>query len=41
MNELLIPLDTKSKVPIYEQICDYIKRAVQQNIKGSKTYIDE
>ena len=38
MNELLIPLDTKSKVPIYEQICDYIKRAVQQKhlIPGEK-----
>ena len=30
MNELLIPLDLKSKLPIYQQICAYIKNAVQQ-----------
>lgn len=30
MNELIIPLNTKSKTPVYQQICEYIKREIQQ-----------
>lgn len=30
MNELMIPLDAKSKIPIYQQICEHIKREIQE-----------
>lgn len=30
MHELIIPLDTKSKAPVYQQICEYIKSEIQQ-----------
>lgn len=30
MNELIIPLDTKSKIPVYQQICEHIKSEIQQ-----------
>lgn len=29
MNELIIPLDTRSKAPVYQQICEYIKSEIQ------------
>lgn len=30
MNELIIPVNTKSKIPIYQQICEHIKTEIQQ-----------
>ena len=29
MKELLIPLHIKSEIPLYQQICEYIKREIQ------------
>lgn len=30
MNEFMIPINTKSRIPVYEQICRYIKREIQE-----------
>lgn len=35
MNELIIPLDVKSKIPVYQQICEYIKGEIQQKTMKS------
>lgn len=30
MQEFMIPLDSKSEVPLYEQVCEYVKTEIQQ-----------
>ena len=30
MSTFLIPLDSKSRVPIYQQICEYLKAEIQK-----------
>ena len=30
MQEFMIPLNSKSELPLYEQICEYIKTEIQQ-----------
>lgn len=31
MNELMIPLDTKSLTPLYQQIEEYLKQEIQED----------
>lgn len=36
MNELMIPLDTKSLTPLYQQIEEYLKQEIQEGRLGRR-----
>ena len=40
MNELMIPLDTKSLTPLYQQIEEYLKQEIQEGLIKACDVID-